>query len=111
MNFDKNLIGSSSELLILSLLRSQDMYGYQIIKELKTRSHDSFDYKEGTLYPVLHKMEGKGLVSSYEQMAENGRLRTYYAITEEGRSKYRQHLAQWEEFSRSVNQVISPVMA
>ena len=113
MNFDKNLIGSSSEMLLLSLLVGQDMYGYQMIKELKARSDDSFDFKEGTLYPVLHKMESKGLVRSYEQTAENGRSRTYYAITDEGRGKYRKQLAQWEEFSRSVDKVISaqPAMA
>ncbi|MBE6991715.1 MAG: helix-turn-helix transcriptional regulator [Ruminococcaceae bacterium] len=113
MNFDKNLMGSSSEMLLLSLLSTQDMYGYQMIKELKSRSDDSFDFKEGTLYPILHKMESKGLVRSYEQVAENGRNRTYYAITDEGRNKYREQLAQWEEFSRSVDKVVSaqPAMA
>lgn len=62
MKFDKGLMAGSSTLLVLSLLESGDMYGYQMIEELARRSNDTFQMKEGTLYPILHALE-QGQVS------------------------------------------------
>ena len=75
---DKNLVGGSTMLMLLSLLEEKDCYGYEIIKELKERSQNVFPFKEGTLYPVLHKMENLGYVKSYRAQAENGKERKYY---------------------------------
>jgi DNA-binding PadR family transcriptional regulator len=65
MKIDKGLIGGSTILLLLSLLEESDRYGYEIIKELEMRSDKAFQFKEGTLYPVLHKLENSGYVKSY----------------------------------------------
>ena len=54
-----------TELLVLSLLAQEDMYGYQMIAELARQSDHTFEMKEGTLYPVLHTLEHGGAVSSY----------------------------------------------
>ena len=78
MKVDKGLIGGSSVLLILSLLERGDRYGYEMIKELELRSDKTFQFKEGSLYPVLHKLENKGLIKSYMRTYENGRDRKYY---------------------------------
>ena len=83
MNYDKGLIAGSSALLVLSLLKEQERYGYELIKTLKDRSNDAFDFKEGTLYPILHKMENEGWIRS-ENKTVNGRTRRYYAITARG---------------------------
>ena len=56
-----------TQLLLLKLLSSEDMYGYQIILELARRSSNVFEMKEGTLYPVLHGMEREGYVEAYEE--------------------------------------------
>ena len=64
-----------SQLLILSLLAGEDMYGYQMIVELARRSDHTFEMKEGTLYPVLHALERTGLVEAYQQEAPTGRVR------------------------------------
>ena len=77
MNYDKGLIAGSSALLVLSLLKEQERYGYELIKTLKDRSNDAFDFKEGTLYPILHKMENEGWIRS-ENKTVNGRTRRYY---------------------------------
>ncbi len=85
MEFDKGLIGGSTILLILSLLEETDRYGYEIIKELELRSDKAFQFKEGTLYPVLHKLENDGYVKSYRAKGERGRDRKYYSITKSGK--------------------------
>ncbi len=106
MNFDKGLIGGSSALLVLSLLAEKDYYGYEIIRTLEERSDETFQYNEGTLYPILHKMESKGLVVSYKEKMENGRERKYYQITKAGLGQLEAEVQQWEVFSTSVNKVI-----
>ena len=106
MNFDKGLIGGSSALLVLSLLAEKDYYGYEIIRTLEERSDETFIYNEGTLYPVLHKMESRGWVISYKEKMENGRERKYYQITRAGISQLETETKQWEAFSSSVNKVL-----
>ena len=106
MKIDKNLIGGSSALLVLSLLAEKDYYGYEIIRTLEERSNGTFEYNEGTLYPILHKMESKGLLSSYKEQAEGGRERKYYHITGLGIEQLAEERKQWEAFSTSVKQVI-----
>ena len=106
MNFDKGLIGGSSALLVLSLLSEKDYYGYEIIRTLEERSDETFLYNEGTLYPILHKLENDGLVVSYKEKMENGRERKYYQITKAGLSQLETEMQQWEVFSTSVNKVI-----
>ena len=54
MKFDKGLMAGSGTMLVLVLLEGSDMYGYQIIEELARRSNNTFEMKEGTLYPILH---------------------------------------------------------
>ena len=84
MKLDKGLIAGSSTLLVLSLLEKEDMYGYQMITELSRRSNDTFQMKEGTLYPILHALEKGKYLSSYQQEAPTGRVRKYYHVTRRG---------------------------
>lgn len=103
---DKNLVGGSTMLMLLSLLEEKDCYGYEIIKELKERSQNVFQFKEGTLYPILHRMENLGYVKSYRAQAENGKERKYYRITAAGKAQLVEEKKQWEVFSTSVERVI-----
>lgn len=73
-----------TELLVLSLLAQEDMYGYQMIAELARQSDHTFEMKEGTLYPVLHTLEHGGAVSSYRAAATAGKERKYYHLTKKG---------------------------
>lgn len=106
MDFDKGLIGGSTTLMILYLLHERDMYGYEIIKELDERSENAFKFKEGTLYPVLHRMENAGYVKSYRKEAENGKERKYYSITAQGVRRLGEEKEKWRAFAMSVNMVI-----
>jgi len=106
MKLDKNLIGGSSILLVLSLLEEKDWYGYEIIKELELRSDKTFQFKEGTLYPVLHKLENDGFVKSYMAKGETGKERRYYQITKNGKKQLEDEKEKWKIFSVSVNKVV-----
>lgn len=106
MEIDKGLIGGSTILLLLSLLEEADMYGYEIIKKLELKSDKTFQFKEGTLYPVLHKLENKGYVKSYISKANTGKERKYYRITNSGRKQLAEEKEKWERFSVSINKVI-----
>ena len=94
-------------LVILSLLKREDMYGYQMIVELARRSDHTFEMKEGTLYPVLHGLEKDGYVEAYQQEAPTGRVRKYYKLTKKGKKLLDEKRAEWEEFRKGVNSVLS----
>src|SRR5207245_303366 len=76
----KELVAASAEPLILSLLSGCESYGYAIIQEIKARSKERIQWTDGMLYPVLHRMEDEGWITSRWVDAENGRRRKYYSI-------------------------------
>lgn len=104
----RDLIKSSSNSLLLCLLEQQPMYGYQIIKELAARSEGYFKFKEGTLYPALHRLEKSGLITGKWQMLPNGRQRRYYYITAKGVAKLATEKTQWQNFLKAMKLIIQP---
>ena len=70
MNIDKSLISGSTAMMVLKLLSEKDMYGYEMIEVLWERSQNVFELKAGTLYPLLHGLEEKGMLTAYEKEAE-----------------------------------------
>ena len=93
--FRKELVAAAAEPLILSLLAQGENYGYAIIQEIKTRSRDRMQWTDGMLYPVLHRLERKGLVKSRWAESEIGRKRKYYSLKQDGRKAMATHHAQW----------------
>ncbi len=87
--------------LILETLDREPSHGYLIAQRIKQRSKGVLDFKEGTLYPALHKLENEGLVESYEGV-EKGRPRRYYRITKSGRTILAKDRAEWRELSQAV---------
>lgn len=96
----------SLPMLVLRVLNTGDHHGYRIAKQIKEQSDGVLDFKEGTLYPTLHGLENQGLIESYEQ-DKNGRTRRYYRITDTGRGELVNQQAEWEQFSRAVNQILN----
>ena len=96
MNIEKDLIAASATPLILSILESQSSYGYAIIKEVKRLSDSRMIWTEGMLYPVLHRLETNGYVESYWTVADSGRKRKYYRISESGAAELRRLHSQWD---------------
>lgn len=95
-----------TQLLVLSLLEGEDMYGYQMIVELARRSDQTFEMKEGTLYPVLHGLERQNMVEAYQQEAPTGRTRKYYHLTRKGAALLKDEAQAWKAYSGAVNAVL-----
>ena len=91
--------------LILEALESEPSHGYRIAQSIKERSRGVLDFKEGTLYPALHKLENGGMVDSYNTV-ENGRTRRYYKITASGRKLLAQDRSEWRELSQAVTLIL-----
>ncbi len=109
MKYRQELLKGNTETLLLSLLQQQPMYGYQIIKELERRSQGYFKFKEGTLYPALHRMEATGLIKGSWERLPSGRERRYYRLTEKGLQLLEEKIAEWRGFSGAVSLVMQPV--
>lgn len=106
MKVDKSLITGSTTMLVLSLLKDGDKYGYEMIKELEKRSDETFSLKEGTLYPILHGLEVDGMVESYSKESEMGRKRKYYRLTKKGLRLLEEKKEEWNLFASKVNKVL-----
>lgn len=91
--------------LILEALEHQPDHGYSIAQRIKERSKGVLDFKEGTLYPTLHKLEQEQLVESYEEI-EKGRTRRYYRITRTGRTALSKGRAEWRKLSSAVSGIL-----
>lgn len=108
MKISKELLKGSTKMLILEMVKDENMYGYQMIKKLKEKSNEVFDFKEGTLYPILHTLEEEELITSYWDDT-TGKKRKYYAITTKGKKSLKEKNEEWKIFSESVNRVIGGV--
>src|SRR5215813_10737870 len=91
----KELVAASSEPLILSLLAKGESYGYAIIQDVKKLSGEKIEWTDGMLYPVLHRLEDRGLIQSRWGESETGRKRKYYALRAVGKKALREQKEQW----------------
>ncbi len=103
---DRTLVSGSMGMMILRLLEEKDMYGYEMIDSLRRRSENVFELKAGTLYPLLHSLEEKKYLTSYEEEAL-GKVRKYYRITKEGRRHLADKKAEWQQYSNAVGNVLA----
>lgn len=106
MSVDKTLLSGSMTMLLLKLLEEEDMYGYEMIDTLRKKSNNVFELKAGTLYPLLHGLEEKGLLKSYEQ-EHAGKRRKYYSLTKEGKGLLEKKKAEWNEYQAAVSSVLT----
>lgn len=106
MSINKELLKGSTVILILKLLDKKAMYGYEMIKEMEEKSNGIFMLKEGTLYPILHTLEGKKLLEAYWDESSGKRMRKYYRITEEGRSSLKEKEKEWTTFRSAVDKIL-----
>ena len=91
--------------LILEALVDEPSHGYRIAQRIKERSRGILDFKEGTLYPALHKLENEGMVEAYDSV-EKGRTRRYYRITRAGRKMLANDRAEWLALSQAVTMIL-----
>lgn len=86
MKFSKETLKGASEIIVLQeLQRLEEAYGYSLLKSITESSNQVFDFKIGTLYPLLYRLEAKGYVKSWLKTAPSGKERRYYALTMAGK--------------------------
>ena len=100
---DKELVAATSASITLTILTEADSYGYEIIQRVNELTRGELEWTEAMLYPVLHRLEDRALVTSYWQTSPSGRKRKYYSITPAGRTELKDKKRQW----RIVNGVLS----
>lgn len=96
----------STELLILSLLESRARHGYEIGKLIETGSGGRLTFRIGSLYPVLCRLEARGLITGRWSEKAGERRRRFYRLTPDGRAVLKRQRTAWEEFSDAVNQIL-----
>lgn len=95
------------EILVLKLLDEEEKYGYQLISELRSRSGEFFSLKEGTLYPILYRLEDDGLVTGKWSIPSGKEVsKKYYQITDKGGIILKETMNLWKEFSRKVDTIL-----
>ena len=103
---DTELLKGTLTLLILSLLGRKPMYGYEIAATVHRDTEGAFTWREGSLYPSLHKLEADGLIVGEWEEKETGRKRRYYQVTKKGRAALKEKIQSWTELCRSVNCIL-----
>lgn len=97
------------EMIVMAALTAGPAHGYAIIQEIRSRSAGEFDLPEGTIYPVLHRLELAGLLDSHWTIAETGRKRRVYALTRHGKNALMDHQATWRRFINAVGGLLQGV--
>ena len=109
LEYDRELLRGNTDSLLLYLINeSGRIHGYRLIKEIQSRSGGFFKFREGTVYPALHKLENDGLIQGEWQVQPNGQQRRYYKITAKGQEVLLNRISMWFKFSQAMNLILSP---
>jgi len=90
------------ELCVLSLVKSRDYYGYELVEEISKK----IDIAEGTVYPILRRLTQESYFETYLQESNSGPPRKYYRITKLGRSVQTEQMVMWKDFNKSINSLL-----
>ena len=107
MRQNPNLVRGTLDLLILKALTWEPRHGYAISEWVEAVTDGSLLMEEGTLYPALHRLHGKGLVESEWGLSENNRRAKYYRLTPEGQRHLEREAASWEEYTSAVAKALA----
>jgi PadR family transcriptional regulator PadR len=92
----RELVAASSKMIILTILNREENYGYKILESIKLLTEGVWVWKEGMLYPMLHKMEKDKLIKSHWAETPSGKKRKYYQITEFGLTQLQKEKTEWK---------------
>lgn len=96
------------ELLILQTIELEPQHGWGISERINQRSQGALQVQQGSLYPALHRMERRGLISPDWRVSENGRNAKYYNLTARGRKELQQQFEAWRNLTEAVTLVLTP---
>ena len=104
--FNKELKRGTLEMVLLRLISDRQMYGYELASTLEKKAGSLFRIKEGTLYPILYRLEKAGYIESRWETLERGVPRKYYRLTGSGRKYLEARMAEWTEFTAAISRVM-----
>lgn len=90
------------ELCVLVLLNKKDCYGYELVQKIS----DQIDISEGTVYPLLRRLNKEGYFTTYLKESTEGPPRKYYRLTDKGKAYLNELLNKWDAFTKGVNELI-----
>ncbi|HVT39631.1 MAG TPA: PadR family transcriptional regulator [Gemmatimonadaceae bacterium] len=101
-----DLMQGTLDMLILKALSWDDLHGYAVARWIERTADDTLRIEEGSLYPALHRLTGRGWVNAEWGVSENNRRARYYSLTAEGRKQLRRETAEWSRFIAAVGKVL-----
>ncbi len=105
VEINKDLVAASSNPIVLAILTEGDSYGYAILQRVRELSGGRMEWTDGMLYPVLHRLERLGDIEARWEVAESGRRRKYYRITQQGRARLAQEREQWQAVNSTLQSI------
>ncbi len=102
----KQTLDGNIETMLLAVLTEGPSYGYQIVEDVNRRAGGMLELGEGTVYPVLHRIEGRGLIAGNWRVGENGRRRKYYRLTPKGRQALRENRWQFQSLVQIMHAIL-----
>jgi DNA-binding PadR family transcriptional regulator len=96
------LLKGTTPLLVLTILRNGELYGYEIAQRIRERSGGAFAPSEGSLYPALHSLEAEGALQAAWRDSDKGPRRRYYKITPKGGALLAEHEHEWTSFATAM---------
>lgn len=106
MSISDNLKRGTIELVLLTLLKEEDMYGYQLTQTMEERSGGMFSIKEGSMYPTLYRLLGKGLISDYQEKVGIRRTRVYYHLEPAGEAYLEEIRREYISLNRGILKIL-----
>jgi PadR family transcriptional regulator len=106
--FNRDLSKGSAELLVLTLLEARPRHGYDLGKRIEERTKGQIRFRIGSLYPILFRLEDRGLIAGRWLEKSGERRRRCYRLTPAGRRALRTQRSAWEEFVATINQIVGP---
>ncbi len=104
--FNKELKRGTLEMILLHLISERQMYGYELASTLEKKGGSLFRIKEGTLYPILYRLEKAGYIESRWETLERGVPRKYYRLTGTGAKYMNARLDEWKEFTAAIERLL-----
>ncbi len=111
MDIDKDLVAASATPLVLAILSECQSYGYAIIRRVSEVSGGELRWTDGMVYPLLHRLERRGLVEAVWGQSETGRRRKYYRLTQAGAEDLARHRRQWQTVDHALRGVFRLMVA
>ena len=106
MRLDKELLKGATETVVLAVLAEEPSHGYQLVQLLQRRSEGIFEFGEGTVYPLLYKLEAKGWIRGEWQAGDGRRRRRVYRVTARGRRQLEKRTEQWAGLARGMTLIL-----